>query len=231
MWDYLRATAGHFPDRAAASLLQEMIAGPQANDIELRTRLRQVVPFRDGGWTRTGESVAEYAMQHWRWSRAAGFEAPPHLLAFYRGLFWIARTGHALSPSTDPVGSGLDGLQWLASFNQWRQLMAPKQALHTAEGYWSSWLTLPQKLDRALDRLEDSTRTQAPGGSQARSPGSAPSRRSSIMALALGMVACGLLVRGIGDAGSWSLWIEQAGTILFLIFAVLLLHAAMARDG
>lgn len=231
LWDYLRATAGHFPDRAAASLLEELEPGPGADPIELRTRYRQVVPFRDGGWTQTGESVAEYGLQHWRWARAAGYRTPEPLVGFFRGLFWVARRGHDVAPETDPVGAGLDGLQWLASFNQWRQLTAPRQALQTAEGYFSSLLLLPQKVDRLLATLEHGD----DGGRRTATPGTADLHRSeggagSSLALVLGMAASAMLVRSLEGLGESVLWIEGAGIVLFGVLGLLLLLRAM-RGG
>ena len=205
LWNYVRATVEHYPDRAAASLLKEVVKlRRDATSGELRTRVRQVVPFRDGGWSTAGESLGEYAVLHWRTLRPAGFCARPHLDDFYQGLFWAARTGQRFAPQGDPLGEALRDFDWLAGWNQFRQLTSPQQIGATAESYLESLVDLPQKLDRILNlATEDGALRVAVAA--APMPEHRRNRTAKVITIGLAMAACVLL------AEPWKALVEQIG--------------------
>lgn len=164
LWDYLRAVAAHDPDRALHALwpLLEVRgardrgrsgAPSEAQRIELRTRFRQAIPFRDGGYEEPSESLTEYAMLHWRWIRRVGCCLPPPAEAFFRGLFRISHLGRMSRPDQDerdPVERGLDALQWIAGFQQLEQLLEPEELGALTEEWGKTLLELPPIVDRLL---------------------------------------------------------------------------------
>ncbi|HEX9735753.1 MAG TPA: AarF/UbiB family protein [Thermoanaerobaculia bacterium] len=194
LWDYLRATAGHDPDQAATCLRRELAPGRRAvSDGELRSRLRQVVPFRDGGWSSAGETMAEYAVLHWRVSRSSGFQAPQHVASFYRGLFWAACTAQPVLPDNDPLHDAFENLQWIAGWNQFRQLTAPGQLAATFESYLATAFEWPQKLERTLALASDEQR-----GFRVGAPPARRRRRdaaAAVVALLLAMAAVVVVAR------------------------------------
>lgn len=221
LWDYLRATAGHDPDQAAMCLRRELAPGRRAvSDGELRSRVRQVVPFRDGGWSSAGETLAEYALLHWRVAREHGFQAPQHLAAFYRGLFWAACTAQPVLPDNDPLHDALENLQWIAGWNQLRQLTTPAQLTAAFEAYLTTAFEWPQKLERALELASDEQRGFRVGSA------AAPGRRrrrdatAAVVALLLAMTAVVVVARPFLTAadGPWGERLAAAGFALFAIF-------------
>ncbi len=228
LWSYLRALIEHFPDRAAASLLPEVSkARPDAVAAELRTRVRQVVPFRDGGWSATGESLGEYAVLHWRLLRDAGFIPRRHLDEFYQGLFWAARAARRLAPQQDPLGEAVRDFDWLAGWNQFRQLTAPRQVAVTAESYLEALVDLPPKVDRILT-LAAREGFRLPRRSR-RGEKNATAR---VIALALSMAALALLAgpwRALGAAlGLSAVSAERILALLFLGLGLWLLKTVAA---
>ncbi|MCP4657115.1 MAG: AarF/ABC1/UbiB kinase family protein [bacterium] len=228
LWDYLRATSAHIPDRAARYLLRELSRqGRGVSEAELRTRLRQVIPFRDGAWSAGGESLAEYAVGHWRLAREYGYRARPHLVAFYRGLFWAARTGRRFSAQGDPLAAALNDLHWLAGWNQFRQLTAPSQVAATFESYLTSLLDLPQKLAKIL-RL---AAADEPGLRIRVADSSARRRRKNatvaVISFGLAMAALALAAPQLSVAApAGDIWIERLSAAGFGLLGLGLLRAA-----
>ncbi len=231
LWSYLRATAEHFPDRAAANLAGEVSkARADAAPGELRTRIRQVVPFRDGAWTTAGESLGEYAMLHWRQLRAAGFTPRRHLDEFYQGLFWAARTARHFAPQQDSLGAALRDLDWLAGWNQLRQLAAPERIGAAAESYLAALVELPQKIDRILSlATDDGLRPTASRPSRPR----LTTATAAVISLCLAMAAVTLLAgpwHALGAAlGLSAVSAERVLAVVFLGLGALLLRAV--RSG
>jgi hypothetical protein len=70
---YLITVAADDPDAAWTWLADATVPGPQGeSEYRLRRRLRQAVPFRDGGWS-GDERIAEQLMVQWRVTREAGW--------------------------------------------------------------------------------------------------------------------------------------------------------------
>ncbi len=221
-WSYVRATVEHFPDRAAASLLQEVSkVRPDAIEGELRTRVRQAVPFRDGGWSAAGESLGEYAILHWRLLRVAGYRARPHLTNFYMGLFWAARSARHFAPQGDPLGAASSDLDWLAGWNQFRQMASPQAMALTAESYMSNLVELPQKLDQILNMSTGSAGFRIPTRGASTPRGGKNSSvvviSSCLMMVALALVADPWSTLAV-DAGLSVVWADRILALVFLAF-------------
>jgi len=215
LWDYLRATASHQPEQACDYLLRELSRGPRAvSERELHLQLRQAVPFRSGGWSKSGDSLAEHILLHWRLATDAGYRSGPELLAFFRGLFWTAWHGQRLDPSGDPFEDGLDALQWLGCWTQFRHLTSPERLGEAAESFMIAAVDLPQKLDRVLTLA---TQAGRPEQLDARSPARALWNSSiAVAALLIAMVALALLARQVLGAGLFGEWGGPLVTLVFL---------------
>lgn len=227
LWDYLRAVARHEGDQAAACLQRELRPGGAAVlPGELRSRVRQVVPFRDGAWSETGEGLAEFAVLHWGLLRPYGYFARAHLVAFYRGLYKTARTLEPFAGTGDPLRDALTDLEWSAGWNQLRQLAKPDQAAAVMETYLAGLLELPAKLDRFLRTASDPetgfvVRT---GGSERHRAG----RAAGAVALVLAMVAVALVERQL-EAALGAVWGERLAVVLFVVFGALFLRLALKK--
>lgn len=225
LWDYLRATATHDPDQAAVCLRRELVPGRRAvSDGELRSRIRQVVPFRDGGWSGAGETLAEYAVLHWRVAREYGFHAPQHLRCFYRGLFWAACGAQPFLPDNDPLHDALENLDWIAGWNQFRQLTAPPQLAATFESYLATAVEWPPKLDRALALASDEDRGFRVPHQESPRRRRAGDVTAAALALLLGMAALVMVARPFVATAQIGPWGERLAAVAFAVFAFFLLR-------
>ncbi len=231
LWEYLRATAAHDPDRAFNCLVRELVPLPGPRG-DLRKRIRQVVPFRDVPLSLHRESLAEDLLTHWRLLRQCGYRPQLHLQAFYRGLLWLTRTMQRLIPEgdplRDPLRDALEDLEWLAGWAQLRQLTDPRRMSGAFEGYMAAMAVLPQRIERALERLE----RDAASARQPETPAGRPARAASAAVAALGMAMAGvvLIVTKLsslpGGAGGEA---ERWGAVVFLVLGALLLWSAGGR--
>lgn len=218
LWEYLRTTAAHHPDEACGCLLQELTGKTKtATEDNLRLRMRQLVPFRDGSWSERGDTVAEHLILHWRLIRECGFRPRSHLLAFYQGLFWAARISQRLAPRADPLREAQEDLRWLASWNQFRQLADPRRMGESLEENLASLLELPQKLDQVL-----SLATGEGGRLRLRVEESATSRRIkdssvAVIALALVMAVLVLVAMELPTLGFEESAVQRIGAAAFLL--------------
>ncbi len=164
VWDYLRSLARQEPDRCFQILTQELKAPAGWGTLEqlrdLRAAFRYSVPFRDGSWTRAGDSLAEMAAHHWRACNAAGLRVEGGWGECFRALVLRSResqpTGRAQPGHTDPddhdaLRHALEALQWRAGWNQLSRLTEPRALPSAAKQYAAAMLDLPQALERLLD--------------------------------------------------------------------------------
>src|SRR6185295_8039904 len=145
----LIALASREPDDACSYLLREMVPeAPAGAEERLRLEMRQVVPFRDGAWSPSGESLAEHAFVCARLARGCGFRPRFHLVAFYRGLAAVSLAARRLAPEEDALFEALKEVRVLASFSQMREAMSPGW-----NEQWGRYAVLMSELPRRMDEL------------------------------------------------------------------------------
>ncbi len=232
LFNYLVAAAAQDPDSACLYLVREMGgAKGAAGEEELRHRLRQVIPFRDGGWHDIGDSprLAEYLFAHWRFARECGYWPQPHLLCFCRGLFQIAVTARRLAPGRDPLMEGLQDLRFNTMFAEFREMVSLDQLGGNLDKYAAMMTELPQKLDAVLTLVaEGHTRFEY----EKRERTEHRSRKNSsatMIALLLLLMSVVLLSHYISASADAKVWADRIGTVAFLFVGALLLRAACRR--
>jgi ubiquinone biosynthesis protein len=223
--DLLLAVAAREPDEACAVLLRQVIREDgAASEEQLRLHLRQIIPFRDGAWSASGETLAEHLFVYLRTAHSRGYRPRHHLLAFCRGLFAVATAARRLAPERDAVLEGLQELRVLASMSQARDAMRPEQWSGQLDQYAALMAALPQKLDELLTLA-------AEGGSRAESaePPPAPRRaeRSHLLLAAwlLVLAAMALLLQHLVKTDVLAGRGEAIAAFLFLAFGGILLWA------
>lgn len=236
LWEYLRATAAHEPERIFACLVPELVAPPGGEARgDLRKRLRQVVPFGEDTQSASRDHLVEHLLTHWRLIRQCGYRPQPHLLDFYRGLFWAARTGWRLAPVRDPLRDplrdALDDLQWLDGWSQVQQFTDPRRMAEMAEGYLAALAVLPQQIEQVLDRLSrDGGLSPARSGPKTRRQGSRRNASTAVIALGLAMAGTALVTMRLatlpGGPGELA---EKTGSLVFLLLGALMLWFAGKR--
>lgn len=148
--DYVNAVAEDDADAAAAWIVDE--AAPDMSDRleeELRRRLRQAVPFRDGEWS-GDDRLAEHLLVQWRMAREAGWPLTSHHLHLYRGLFATAAIAARLAPHEDTLLSALRDERLQIGLAQARHLLDPRAVGATFDRLLQGMVQLPQKLDHVL---------------------------------------------------------------------------------
>ncbi len=220
LWGYLIAASERDPDRACTYLLREMTGATAAGEKQVRLRLRQVVPFRDGAWSASGDSLAEHLFVHWRLARACGYRPRAHLVAFYRGLFAVAAAARRLAPEQDALAEALQEVRLLTTAGQLRDMMTLTEMRESLERYAVLMAELPRHLDEALTRAADGTRQPA---SYVGRPERGDERGATLLVAAFvaAVAALTLLVRQLAGAGL--AWAQPAGAAVALLFGGLLL--------
>jgi predicted unusual protein kinase regulating ubiquinone biosynthesis (AarF/ABC1/UbiB family) len=153
LWNYLIASGNDNPDHACSCLLREVRPdGPAGADEDLRHRFRQVVPFRDSGWYSGDDTnhLIEHLVVHWQAATDCEYVSQPHLVAFCRGLFAIARLAQQLSPETDPLLEGLQEARLLESVARMREMFTLQRLGDHVDRYAALMMATPQRLDQML---------------------------------------------------------------------------------
>ena len=146
--DYVNAVAADDPDAAAAWVVD---VGPPEGRLEeeLRRRLRQAVPFRDGEWS--GEDrLAEQMLVQWRMARQAGWALTPPHLHLYRGLLAITAMATQLAPHEDVLLSSLQDERLQMGLTKARHILDPEAVGAMLDRLLQGMVHLPQKLDNVL---------------------------------------------------------------------------------
>jgi predicted unusual protein kinase regulating ubiquinone biosynthesis (AarF/ABC1/UbiB family) len=227
--DFVIAVAAGEPDEAASFLLRETARQDEAaSEAQLRTRLRQIVPFRDGAWSTSGESLAEHLFVYARHARECGYRPRPHLVAFLRGLCAAAVVARRLWPQGDGLREGLQEVRLLAGMEQVRQAFDPAHWSSHLDRYATALAELPQRLDELL-MLADEGRAR-PRFAAAEKP--APRRLEGTRSAALLMLlaAVVLVMHQMASSALSGAWRDALGALLVLALGGLLLRGA-ARGG
>lgn len=218
LYDYLVAVANQDPDRACSCLLKEM-RQTTGSEAELRHRIRQVVPFRDGGWTSNGDgsTLVEYVLVHWRLAHECGYRAHPLVLGFFRGLFQVTATARSLAPTGDLLLKGLQDLRMEMVFTQFRELLTLNQMSDKFDRYAAIMADFPERLNHAL--------TLAAEGN-ARSQDDKPQfhSRKNATAVGIGLLLLLIALVLVSRQLSANAWIENVSGIVFLMIGALLIR-------
>ena len=223
---YLVAAAAQEPDEACAALLEEMRPPEGGGDLyALRLGFRQVVPFRDGGWSSRGDadSLAEHIFVHWRLLTAHGFRPRPHVLPFLRGLFTAAAAARQVAPERDALHDGLEDLRLLDGVNRFAEMMRPDRLDDNIDRLSSVAIELPKRVDAALDALASGeVKVRLEDGGQPEEDGQGGNALTAVAALAALLTALALWLPRLQTGGAW---LETAGTVVFAVLGVALLWA------
>jgi len=219
LWGYLIAASNQDPEEVCTYLLREMtLEGPPSAEEQLRLRLRQAVPFRDGGWSVHGESLAEHLFLHWRFAREAGFRPRAQLLAFYRGLAAVSLTARRLAPDRDALLQAFEEVRLLSSVQQLGEMMNVGQMREMFERYAALMIDLPQRLDEVLTLAAEGNLRS---GSRAPEPAQRPRSTSSTLWVALLLALGAIFLLWPRLDGIWG---ERLGALVFLLLGALLLR-------
>ncbi len=147
---YLNAVAADDPEAAIAWIVDASApAGADQREEELRRRLRQAVPFRDGEWS-GDDRLVEQVLVQWRMASAAGWPLTPHHLHLYRGIHAATSLAWQLAPQEDALAGALQGERLNIGIDEARQLIDPRLAAATLDRLLQDMVHLPQKLDDVL---------------------------------------------------------------------------------
>jgi hypothetical protein len=231
LWNYLVAVASESPDEIATHLASAVgirLATPACED--LRRRIRQMVPFRDGfrgartagGWPVGGARFAEDILIHWRIANENGLMSDA-LISFYRGLVTVVRTAQWLAPGRDSLTEAVRDLRLVTAFGQFKDVMAPSQMISLLENYAESLLATPERLDRVLTYAATgwlpagARRTGEPSG------GGAENRHVRAVCLLVALAGAGLFLHRIASLMGQGL--SAITALLFLAMGLLVLRA------
>src|SRR5262249_51524401 len=229
LWHYVIATSTEDPDKACSYLLRELMPeGRPIDENELQYRFREVVPFRDGGWSGSGVSsnLTEHLFVHWKLVSARGLRPQPHLLCFYRGLFQTLALARRLTPDSDALLEGLQDLRTITMLAQFQEMMELHTLSDNLDKYTTMMMHLPHKFDEALTRaVERSARLKVQGTRPAR-PHGQYSSSPVVIALLLVLASVVLLSHHLTAAAVAGAWVDRISVIVFAVIGVLLLRAA-----
>jgi predicted unusual protein kinase regulating ubiquinone biosynthesis (AarF/ABC1/UbiB family) len=227
--EYLIAVSTQDCDRACACLLRETNrAADSADEDALRRRLRQVVPFRDGGWDRrdSKETLAEHVWLHCRLANEHGYRLRPRAQEFFSGLFFIAAAAERLAPAQDPLQEGLEDWRVNAALAQFREMFGLAQVSESADQYAAVLMEMPKRLDQALTLVAEGT-----GQRNAAAAADTPRRESLsgvVVALMLLLITSAVLSHYLSAASAEG-WVDKVGAVVFVAVGVLLLRSVSRR--
>jgi len=227
--DYLIAASTHDPDKACTCLIKEMSSDNRADsEDELRHRLRQVVPFRDGGWSDSGESnsLPEHLFQQWRLAGSHGYRPRNHLLCFFRGLFWITSSTRPLGGGQDLLLEALEDLRMNAAMSQFRDMLGLTALGDNADKYATMMIELPKKLDDALNLISEGNALMKINWAGTERRGVSSS--SAVIASLLVLASFVLLSRRLSSEAA-GIWSERVLAIVFVAVGAFLLRALSSR--
>ena len=226
LWEYLLAAAAHDPERACAALVQEMDGGPAGGE-GLHQRLRQLVPFRDGGWAAT-DDLAGYLFLHWRCATALGYRPRPHLILFYRGLSRLAVTARRLAPGRDPLREGVEAVRLTAGLSDVTRLFSSESAKEVLGGYSAALLAMPQRLNELLTlAAEGRTNIKL---EMVEPPPERRRKDSSAAALTAVLTMAAVVLLAHHLAGALGSWAERIGAVLLGVLGSFLLRTLSRRE-
>jgi predicted unusual protein kinase regulating ubiquinone biosynthesis (AarF/ABC1/UbiB family) len=229
LWHYVIATSTEDPDKACSYLLRELVQeGRPIDENELRYRFREVVPFRDGGWSGNGVSsnLTEHLFVHWKLVSERGLQPQPHLLCFYRGLFQTLAHVRRLAPDGDALLEGLQDLRTIAMLAQFQEMMELPTLSDNLDKYTTMMMDFPRKFDDALTLAAERSARLKVQGTRAAQPHGQHHSSPVVIALLLVLASVVLLSHHLTAAAVAGAWVDRISVIVFAIIGVLLLRAA-----
>ncbi|HEX4963471.1 MAG TPA: AarF/UbiB family protein [Thermoanaerobaculia bacterium] len=228
---FLTSLAAHEPDEACSHLLGEMTREPEASEESLRLLMRQAVPFRDGAWTASGESLAEHVFVCARQARECGFRPRRQLVAFFRGLASVAAAGRQLVPDGDALLDALQEVRVLASLAQMRAALSPLSPAWSDQlGRYAMLMSeMPRKLDEMLTLAAEGRARTSPQEAS-RSPRREEGSHLVLASVLLVMGAAALVLHRFVEWGALARRGEAVAATLFLVIGGILLWA-LTRNG
>ncbi|HEY7494184.1 MAG TPA: AarF/UbiB family protein, partial [Candidatus Tectomicrobia bacterium] len=229
LWHYVLATSTEAPDSACAYLLREIEpTGRPVDEDELRYRLREIVPFRDGGWMGRSDpsSLTEHLFVHWKLLNERGLRPQRHLLCFYRGLFQMLAVVRRFAPEKDPLFEGLQDVRTLVVLEQFEEMLEWRALSDKLDKYSAMFMELPHKFDRALTLMTESHTRLPLQGTRSTPHGWQHSLSAVVIALFLILVTVVLLSHHLAMSASGGVWVERVSAIAFVVLGALLLRAA-----
>jgi hypothetical protein len=221
---YLNAVAAADPDTAWAWVGGAAVRGPEGQpEEELRRRLRQAVPFREGEWS-GDDRLAEQVLVQWRVTREAGWKLQPHQLHMYRGLQAIARSAERLAPAHDALLGALESERLRVGFAEARELFDPRALPGAVDALLQNVVNLPQKLDEVLTLAAEGRLSVKLHVPEAREEQRVRDRTVSLVASLVALTALAFLLRQV--APSYGAAAEWIGMVLLLVVGGWLLVAA-----
>ena len=147
---YLNAVAADDPDAAASWIADPRpVEGGEQREEELRRRLRQAVPFRDGEWS-GDDHLVEHVLVQWRVTTRAGWPLTPHHLHVYRGLHAASLLAQRLAPQADTLAAALQDERLHLGVGEARRMIDPQTIGATLDHLFQDMVNFPQKLDDVL---------------------------------------------------------------------------------
>jgi hypothetical protein len=224
LWRYITSVAAHDPDMACAHLLAQMPVGRAAEKV-LKHLFRQVVPFRDGGWTHLGylDSLPEHMFLQWQMAIRQGCRPSLEWVQFFRGLFHTAWAAHRLVPDEDAFGQALQSYQAERQKEQFKETFDIENWSDAMDKYAVSLSDFPQKLDGFLNRAltgDFKMRFRLREANEHRL-----ARNTSSLALSLGLLllTLAMIVNYLSQSINDPTWLQQFGAGAFLLIGGLLL--------
>lgn len=222
-WRHLVGLAEGDEATAGRLLIAQLEPLPGAvGEQELLLRLRQVVPFRDGAWSESGDGLCEQLFAQWRLARASGYRLRPEALALARAVAAVSLLARRLDPVRDPLRETVEELALSQGVERLRGLLDPGQAVRGLLPQAGLVASLPEKLDGLLT-LAAARAAVSPG------QGATPRRRGLAAAVAAATVAAGLLLDRVLAASGLAAGAGEPWSALLLFAGGLLLLRALGR--
>ncbi len=217
---YLTAAARQDPEERCALLLRELVplAAGAAPD-EVLHRLRQAVPFRDGGWGDGDGSLSETLFLEWRLARHEGFALKAPMQAFAAACCGLELLCRELAPGSDPLQRALEDTLLATSLDHLAEMATVERLVENAERYAVLASELPARLEGLL---EPATAAEPRAmGVQRRRSGSP----AVLIALLLALASVALVVPRLAASPSVGPW----AVALFLVLGGWCLRLAVRR--
>jgi hypothetical protein len=221
---YLITVAADDPDAAWTWLAEATAPGSQGeSEYRLRRRLRQAVPFRDGGWS-GDDRIAEQLMVQWRVTREAGWDMHQHPLHLYRGIHAISTATSRLAPDTDTLLAALRDERSRLELAGARDALDPRAFPYGLDKVLQNLVRMPQMLDEVLTLASSGrlrVKLHVPDAEEGRR---VRNRTVSLVASLVTLVGVAFLVRHLAPVYGDD--VERIGAVLLLILGGWLLVAA-----